>query len=59
MKEKKTYAMGVKITESMKKELDKISEEEKRDFSDLVRYMLQNEIDEYKKWGKKKRDSAG
>lgn len=59
MKEKKTYPMGVKITETMKKELDKICEEEKRDFSDLVRYMLQNEIDEYRKWGKKKRDSVG
>ena len=59
MKEKKTYVMTVKITESMKKELDKIGEEEKREFSDLVRYMLQNEIDEYRKWGKKKRDSAG
>ena len=55
MKEKKTESITIKITESMKKELEKIQEEERREFSDLIRYMLQNEIDQYKKWGKKKK----
>lgn len=59
MKEKKTYAMTVKITETMRKELIQISEEEKREFSDLVRYMLQNEINEYRKWGQKKTELVG
>lgn len=53
MKEKKAYAMTVKITETMRKELIQISEEEKREFSDLIRYILQNEINKYKKTSKK------
>ncbi|MBS6554287.1 MAG: hypothetical protein DBY09_07275 [Selenomonadales bacterium] len=59
MKEKKTESITIKITESMKKELEKIQEEERREFSDLIRYMLQNEIDQYKKWGKKKSEYTG
>ena len=54
MKEKKTYPMTVKITETMRQELNEISKNEKREFSDLVRYMLQNEIEQYKKWANKK-----
>ena len=59
MKEKKIESITIKITESMKKELEKIQEEERREFSDLIRYMLQNEIDQYKKWGKKKSEYTG
>lgn len=53
MKERKSYPMTVKITETMRKELNEISKNEKREFSDLVRYMLQNEINKYKKSNKK------
>ena len=54
MKEKKTESITIKITKTMKNELEQIQLEEKREFSDLIRYMLQNEIEQYKKWGKKK-----
>ena len=59
MKDKKTESITIKITESKKKELEKIQEEERREFSDLIRYMLQNEIDQYKKRGKKKSEYTG
>lgn len=59
MKEKKSIIITIKITETMKKELERIQEEERREFSDLIRYMLQNEIDQYKKWGKKKSEYTG
>lgn len=59
MKEKKTESITIKITKTMKNELEKIQLEEKREFSDLIRYMLQNEIEQYKKWGKKKSEYTG
>lgn len=59
MKEKKTESITIKITKTMKNELEQIQLEEKREFSDLIRYMLQNEIEQYKKWGKKKSEYTG